>query len=66
MRAVWSRHNNGNLDLGAFRREAGNLLVLAGNIMDDIPFAIDAYGGTDGPIRNAYVKKLRANDDATP
>ncbi|CVK83973.1 uncharacterized protein FMAN_01204 [Fusarium mangiferae] len=63
MRAVWSRHNNGNLDLGAFRREAGNLLVLAGNIMDDIPFAIDAYGGIEGPNRNAYVKKLHADDD---
>ncbi|KAF5654343.1 hypothetical protein F25303_1503 [Fusarium sp. NRRL 25303] len=49
MRVVWSRHNNGNLDLGAFRREAGNLLVLAGNIMDDIPFTIDAYGGIEGP-----------------
>ncbi|CVK94923.1 uncharacterized protein FPRN_01196 [Fusarium proliferatum] len=63
MRAVWSRHNNGNLDLGAFRREVGNLLVLAGNIMDDIPFAIDAYGGIDGPNCNAYVKKLHADDD---
>ncbi|KAG5783029.1 hypothetical protein H9Q73_003354 [Fusarium xylarioides] len=63
MRALWSRHNNGNLDLGAFRREAGNLLVLAGNIMDDLPFAIDAYGGVDGPNRNAYLKKLHANDD---
>nr|RBQ90029.1 hypothetical protein FVER53263_00837 [Fusarium verticillioides] len=62
-RALWSRHNNGNLDLGAFRREAGNLLVLTGNIMDDIPFAIDTYGGVDGPNRNAYVKKLHANDD---
>ncbi|KAF5600140.1 hypothetical protein FPANT_2718 [Fusarium pseudoanthophilum] len=50
-------------NLGAFRREAGNLLVLTGNIMDDIPFAIDTYGGVDGPNRNAYIKKLHANDD---
>ncbi|KAF4419535.1 hypothetical protein FACUT_11441 [Fusarium acutatum] len=63
VRALWSRHNNGNLDLGAFRREAGNLLVLTGNTMDEIPFSIDAYGGIDGPNRNAYVKKLHANDD---
>ncbi|KAF5617417.1 hypothetical protein F52700_12612 [Fusarium sp. NRRL 52700] len=63
MRAIRSRHNNGNLYLGAFRREAGNLPVLAGIIMDDLPFAIDAYGGIDSPNRNAYVKKLNANND---
>ncbi|KAF4494344.1 hypothetical protein FAGAP_9526 [Fusarium agapanthi] len=28
-----------------------------------ISFAIDAYGGIDGPNRNAYVKKLHTNDD---
>ncbi|KAF5594429.1 hypothetical protein FPCIR_4932 [Fusarium pseudocircinatum] len=63
MRALWSRHEKGNLNLGVFRRGAANLLVLTGNIMDDIPFAIDTYGGVDGPTRNAYVKKLYANDD---
>ncbi|KAF5668437.1 hypothetical protein FCIRC_9652 [Fusarium circinatum] len=63
MRALWSRHNNGNLDLGAFRREAGNLLVLTGDLMDDIPFSTETYGGTNGPNRNAHIKKLHPNDD---
>ncbi|KAL9574750.1 hypothetical protein ACKAV7_001162 [Fusarium commune] len=63
MRALWSRHNNPHPDLEAFRRDAGHLLVLTGDIMDDLPFDIDVYGGIDGPNRNAYVKKLHANDD---
>jgi hypothetical protein len=63
MRALWSRHNNGHPDLEAFHREAEHLLVLTGDIMNDLPFAVEAYGGIDGPNRNAYVKKLHANDN---
>ncbi|KAL7761964.1 hypothetical protein ACKLNR_008499 [Fusarium oxysporum f. sp. zingiberi] len=63
MRALWSRHNNPHPDLEAFRCDTGHLLVLTGDIMDDIPFAVDIYGGIDSPNRNAYVKKLHANDN---
>lgn len=63
MRALWSRHNNPHPDLEAFRCDTGHLLVLTGDIMDDLPFAVDVYGGIDSPNRNAYVKKLHANDN---
>ncbi|EXM11624.1 hypothetical protein FOIG_01208 [Fusarium odoratissimum NRRL 54006] len=41
MRALWSRHNNPHPDLEAFRCDTGHLLVLTGDIMDDLPFAVD-------------------------
>ncbi|RYC85864.1 hypothetical protein BFJ63_vAg11275 [Fusarium oxysporum f. sp. narcissi] len=63
MRALWSRHNNPHPDLEAFRCDTGHLLVLTGDIMDDLPFAVDVYGGIDSPNRNAYVKKLHVNDN---
>ncbi|KAI3586832.1 hypothetical protein IWW34DRAFT_815119 [Fusarium oxysporum f. sp. albedinis] len=55
MRALWSRHNNPHPDLEAFRCDTGHLLVLTGDIMDDLPFAVDVYGGIDSPNRHIMV-----------